>query len=80
MTQVPRLAKFNGRLLVIQNGRDYEVTEKDFEGWEKALDERRHVTMKMYPKLNQVLQEGVGPSTPDEYEKLHHVRIAGADP
>jgi hypothetical protein len=26
--------------------------------------------MKVYPKLNHVLQEGTGPSTPGEYEKL----------
>jgi dienelactone hydrolase len=62
--------KFKGRLLVIQNGRDYEVTKEDFDGWKRALGQRRNVTMKVYPKLNHVLQEGVGPSTPDEYETL----------
>jgi dienelactone hydrolase len=62
--------KFMGRLLVIQNGRDYEVTKEDFDGWKQALGQRRNVTMKVYPKLNHVLQEGVGPSFPDEYEKL----------
>jgi hypothetical protein len=63
-------ARFTARILVIQNGRDYEVTNDDFAGWEQALGERRNVTMKVYPKLNHVLQEGVGPSTPEEYEKL----------
>jgi dienelactone hydrolase len=63
-------AKFMGRILVIQNGRDYEVMKEDFDGWKQALGQRRDVTMKLYPKLNHVLQEGVGPSTPDEYEKL----------
>lgn len=68
-------AKFPGRLLVIQNGRDYEVTQEDFEGWKKALANRPDVTMKVAPKLNHVLQEGTGPSTPAEYE-----RLGGASP
>jgi uncharacterized protein len=63
-------AKVKGRVLIIQNGRDYEVTEADFAGWKKSLAGRPNVTMKVYPKLNHVLQEGTGPSTPEEYEKL----------
>jgi dienelactone hydrolase len=63
-------AKVKGRVLVVQNGRDYEVTEADYAGWKRALDGRPNVTMKVYPKLNHVLQEGTGPSTPEEYEKL----------
>lgn len=63
-------AKVKGRLLIIQNGRDYEVTHADFEGWEKALAQRPDVTMKVFPKLNHVLQEGTGPSSPAEYEML----------
>jgi hypothetical protein len=63
-------ANLTGRVLVIQNGRDYEVTGKDFAGWKKALDEKPNVTFKFFPDLNHVLQEGTGVSTPDEYEKL----------
>ena len=63
-------ASLTGRVLVIQNGRDYEVTEKDLAGWKKALDEKPNVTFKFFPDLNHVLQEGTGVSTPDEYEKL----------
>jgi hypothetical protein len=64
-------AKFKGRVLVIQNGRDYEVTEKDFRGWNKALAEKPNATLKRYPQLNHIMQEGRGPSTPAEYEKLN---------
>lgn len=63
-------ASLKGRVLVIQNGRDYEVTEKDFAGWKKTLDGRPNVTFMTFPNLNHVLQEGTGVSTPDEYEKL----------
>jgi dienelactone hydrolase len=63
-------ASLKGRVLAIQNGRDYEVTEKDLAGWKKALDGKPNVTFKFFPDLNHVLQEGTGVSTPDEYEKL----------
>jgi dienelactone hydrolase len=39
-------ARFKGRVLIIQNGRDYEVTEKDFSGWKKALAEKPNATLK----------------------------------
>jgi dienelactone hydrolase len=63
-------ASLHSRVLVIQQGRDYEVTDKDLAGWQKELDGRKNVTLRRYPNLNHVFQEGTGPSTPEEYEKL----------
>jgi uncharacterized protein len=60
-------------LLVLQGGRDYQVTEADFNDWRKALGPRPGVTFKLYPALNHLLIAGEGPSTPSEYEVPGHV-------
>jgi len=60
-------------LLILQGGRDYQVTEMDFAGWKKALDSRPGVTFKLYPELNHLFMAGQGKSTPGEYEHPGHV-------
>lgn len=63
-------------LLILQGGRDYQVTMEDFQGWQKALAGRKDVTFKSYPKLNHFFLEGEGRSTPLEYAKAGHVAQA----
>jgi hypothetical protein len=60
-------------LLILQGGRDYQVTETDFAGWQKALSSQPGVTFKLYPKLNHLFMTGEGASTPAEYERPGHV-------
>jgi dienelactone hydrolase len=60
-------------LLILQGGRDYQVTVADYEGWKKALDSRPGVTFKLYPDLNHLFMAGEGKSTPAEYEHPGHV-------
>ena len=60
-------------LLILQGGRDYQVTEVDFNRWKEALGARPNVTFKLYPKLNHLFIAGEGKSTPDEYEEPGHV-------
>lgn len=60
-------------LLIIQGGRDYQVTEADFNSWKKALGIRPGTTFKLYPALNHLLIAGAGRSTPSEYELPGHV-------
>ncbi len=60
-------------ILVLAGGRDYQVTMKDFEGWQAALKGVKRATLKSYPKLNHLFVAGEGPGTPDEYEKAGHV-------
>lgn len=62
-------------ILVLQGGRDYQVTTKDFEGWKKALAASPNASFLFLPKLNHLLVEGEGPSTPAEYERQGHVSI-----
>jgi dienelactone hydrolase len=60
-------------MLMLQGGRDYQVTEKDFGGWKKALSSRKDVEFKLYPALNHLFIEGTGESTPAEYSQAGHV-------
>lgn len=63
----------NRPLLILQGGRDYQVTEKDFENWKKALSSKENVAFKMYPSLNHLFISGKGPSSPSEYQQPGHV-------
>lgn len=60
-------------LLILQGGRDYQVTEADFAGWQKALEGKSGVLFKQYPDLNHLFMQGTGKSTPKEYETADHV-------
>jgi dienelactone hydrolase len=66
-------------LLVLQGGRDYQVTLADFEGWKKALGSKKTATLKLYPELNHQFLPGTGKSTPAEYQTLGHVPPAVLD-
>ena len=57
--------------LVLQGGRDYQVTTEDFENWKAALGPRKDVEFQLYPKLNHLFFEGQGLPTPDEYTAAH---------
>jgi hypothetical protein len=60
-------------MLILQGGRDYQVTDADFEGWKRALGSRSDVRFKRYPNLNHLFMAGAGRSTPAEYEQTGHV-------
>jgi dipeptidyl aminopeptidase/acylaminoacyl peptidase len=60
-------------LLILQGERDYQVTMKDFEGWQKALSGEKRVTLKSYPRLNHHFVEGENKSVPAEYQQPGHV-------
>jgi dienelactone hydrolase len=60
-------------MLILQGGRDYQVTTGDFERWKAALGGRRDVTLKLYPALNHLFIAGQGPSLPAEYLSPGHV-------
>ncbi len=60
-------------LLILQGGRDYQVTVADYDGWKKALDGRPNVTFKLYPALNHLFIAGEGQSTPNQDQQAGHV-------
>ena len=66
-------AKLKIRMLILQGGRDYQVTSDDFDLWEKGLAGRENVTFKLYPDLNHLFVTGEGKSKPSEYDRAGHV-------
>lgn len=59
--------------LVLQGGRDYQVTEKDFEIWKGALSGKPGTELKLYPDLNHCFATGKGRAVPEEYAQPQHV-------
>lgn len=60
-------------MLVLQAGRDYQVTAKDFEIWQSGLRGKANATLKVFPKLNHLFIAGEGPCKPEEYAIEGHV-------
>lgn len=55
-------------MLIMQGGRDYQVTLKDdLAGWKGGLDGLTGVEFKIYDDMNHIFQRGKGLSTHDEY-------------
>jgi hypothetical protein len=60
-------------ILVLQGGRDYQVTTEDFSRLQSALEGHRSATLRLLPALNHLFMSGVGPSKPAEYLTPGHV-------
>jgi uncharacterized protein len=56
-------------VLVVQGGRDYQVTNADFELWKAALGSDPRATFKFYPTYTHLFMPGAGsgPASPDDY-------------
>jgi dienelactone hydrolase len=67
-------AALNKPTLILQGGRDYQVTvDDDLSLWRAALGGRPDVTIQVCPADNHLFFPGSGPSTPEEYEPAQHV-------
>jgi dienelactone hydrolase len=61
-------------MLILQGGRDYQVTvDDDLATWQQALTDRPGVTIRTYPSDNHFFFSGTGPSTPAESEPAQHM-------
>jgi dienelactone hydrolase len=61
-------------VLIVQGGRDYQVTvADDLPAWQAALRGRPDATIRVYEADNHLLFPGSGPSSPAEYEPAQHV-------
>ena len=61
-------------MLIVQGGRDYQVTiDDDLSRWQAALGNRPDVTIRVYDADNHLFFPGSGPSTPEEYEPAQHM-------
>jgi dienelactone hydrolase len=67
-------AELGAPMLIVQGGRDYQVTvADDLSRWQAALGARPQVTIRVYPADNHLFFPGSGPSSPAEYEPAQHV-------
>jgi hypothetical protein len=60
-------------ILILQGGRDYQVTTKDFALWQERLGSHKNVTCKLFDDLNHLFIAGQGFSKPAEYQQAGHV-------
>jgi dienelactone hydrolase len=72
-------AKLELPILVLQGGRDYQVTRADFEIWQRQLDKHPNATLRLLENLNHLFVAGSGKSTPAEYQQPGHVDPAVID-
>lgn len=71
---VATAAALDKPMLILQGGRDYQVTvEDDFSRWKESLSHRSEVMLRIYEADNHLFFSGTGPSTPAEYEPAQHV-------
>ena len=62
-------------ILVLQGGRDYQVTRADFRLWQEALKGQESARFTYFEDLNHLLVAGKGASSPDEYQQPGHVDV-----
>jgi uncharacterized protein len=61
-------------VLIVQGGRDYQVTvADDLPTWQAALGGRPDVTIRVFEADNHLFFPGSGPSSPAEYEPAQHM-------
>jgi hypothetical protein len=71
---VATAAALDKPMLILQGGRDFQVTaEDDLSGWQAGLGHRADVTIRVYDADNHLFFPGTGPSAPAEYETPQHV-------
>lgn len=71
---VATAAALDKPMLILQGGRDYQVTvADDLARWEAGLTGHPNVAIRVYESDNHLFFPGTGPSTPAEYEPAQHM-------
>lgn len=71
---VSTAAAIDKPILILQGGRDYQVTvEDDLSRWKTGIGHRPDVMIRVYDADNHFFFPGAGLSTPAEYEPAQHV-------
>ncbi len=60
-------ASLDRPVLVVQGGRDYQVTATDFEGWRAGLSARVDATFRWFPEMSHLFIAGEGQASPGDY-------------
>lgn len=66
--QLNEVKKIKVPMLFVQGGRDYQVTEKDFNLWKQTLKNDKSAVFKLYPALSHLFIAGSGKPSPKDYE------------
>jgi uncharacterized protein len=74
---VATAAALDKPMLILQGGRDYQVTvADDLAGWQAGLGHREDVTIRVHVADDHLFFPGSGPSTPADYDRPQHVDAA----
>ncbi|HET8725567.1 MAG TPA: alpha/beta fold hydrolase [Anaeromyxobacteraceae bacterium] len=60
-------------VLVLQGGRDYQITQKDLDGWKKGLAGAPSARFQVFPEANHLMVNGQGKSLPSELQMAGNV-------
>lgn len=63
----------NLRMLIIQGGNDFQVSEKDYNIWKTALAGNSKVRFEFYPGLNHLLSQQIEKGNPSQYQQASNV-------
>ncbi|WP_223601428.1 DUF3887 domain-containing protein [Chryseobacterium sp. GVT01B] len=66
--QLNEVKKVKAPMFFAQGGRDYQVTEKDFNLWKETLKNDKTAVFKLYPTLSHLFIAGSGKPSPKDYE------------
>ncbi|RXM38833.1 hypothetical protein BOQ62_15040 [Chryseobacterium sp. CH21] len=66
--QLNEVKKIKDPMFFAQGGRDYQVTEKDFNLWKETLKNNKTAVFKWYPLLSHLFIAGSGKPSPKDYE------------
>lgn len=66
--QVATAKKLNKRILIIQGGNDFQVSQDDYNLWDAALNKKKNVSLKFYPELNHLLTSQTEKGTAAQYQ------------
>jgi dienelactone hydrolase len=62
------LARLEIPCLILQGGRDYQVTLEDFALWREALSDKEWACLRVFDDLDHLMRSGSGPSSPADYD------------
>ena len=73
---IAEIQQIDKSILILQGGRDYQVTKTDYDLWLSAFHEYSDVHYRFYDNLNHLFMSGTGKSIPDEYQQKGTVDTA----
>lgn len=71
--QVATAKKLSQRIMVIQGGMDFQVSDADYKIWSAALGKKSSATLKFYPELNHPLTVQTEKGTTEQYKNPANV-------